>query len=557
MGSVVSKAQLLYQALIQLHHTYDVLRKRIEASPGLPVPNPTLPLWTVPPASIPPKSDPIDLPQHADVVIIGSGITGTSVAYNLLAREAGLSVVMLEARQVCSGATGRNGGHVNPPLYHDYAELKEKYGAEVAKTMVAFRRAHLAEVRRIAIEEGILQESQVRETEHLDVFTCPKAFAESKAKLAEWRAAMPLESSSFVAYEREEAIKKYRLSDQVLGCISNSGGAMHPYHYVTSLLSILLDRHSDSLQIFTQTPCTGISTSSSVDSSSAAAYAVVTPRGTIRATHVVHATNGWCSHLLPALRAKIAPARGAMSAQRPGTSLNRSTLAGARSYVFYRGTAGYDYLTQLPDAGEHGGDLGDESENELMFGGGWAQACDDGLPEIGIADDSVVNHASQSYLAGALPQYFGLQNWGGDVSAPETEEGDGGDGVRWNPGRTKAQWSGVLGISADLLPWVGRVPAKLTKRSPPKQHKILRAHDEGGKDEARRLVHLAAPGEWIAAGYSGEGMVHAWMSGKALAHMILDKDDEIRDWFPDILRVTEQRWKNADFDRLVSRFISA
>ena len=271
----------------------------------------------------------------------------------------------------------------------------------------------------------------------------------------------------------------------------------------------------------------------------------------------MHATNGWCSHLLPALRAKIAPARGAMSAQRPGTSLHRSTLAGARSYVFYRGTAGYDYLTQLPSGGD--------SENELMFGGGWAQACDDGLPEIGIADDSVFNHASQSYLAGALPQYFGLANWGGDASAPKADDeqrsGDeaGHDGVRWHPGRTKAQWSGVLGISADLLPWVGRVPEKLARRTPPKPQPMHKARTgtEEGKNEARKAGHLAAPGEWIAAGYSGEGMVHAWMSGKALAHMILDRDDEIREWFPDVLRVTEQRWKNADFDHLVSRFIGA
>ena len=54
-----------------------------------------------------------NLPQTADVVIIGSGITGTSVAYNLLTSfengndEKGPSVVMLEAREACWGATGR------------------------------------------------------------------------------------------------------------------------------------------------------------------------------------------------------------------------------------------------------------------------------------------------------------------------------------------------------------------------------------------------------------------------------------------------------------------
>ncbi|KAK0456846.1 hypothetical protein EV421DRAFT_2013888 [Armillaria borealis] len=57
---------------------------------------------------------------------------------------------------------------------------------------------------------------------------------------------------------------------------------------------------------------------------------------------------------------------------------------------------------------------------------------------------------------------------------------------RW---RVKKVWSGVLGISADGLPW-------------------------------RR--------EWITAGYSGEGMVHAWMSGKALVYMEKTLDGSLR-----------------------------
>jgi glycerol-3-phosphate dehydrogenase len=52
-----------------------------------------------------------DLPTECDVVIVGSGFSGASVAYHLLADEPDppFSVTMLEARQVCSGATGRNG----------------------------------------------------------------------------------------------------------------------------------------------------------------------------------------------------------------------------------------------------------------------------------------------------------------------------------------------------------------------------------------------------------------------------------------------------------------
>ncbi|KAM5542144.1 hypothetical protein V8D89_004017 [Ganoderma adspersum] len=563
MGSLVSKAKLFLYATIQLGKTYDVLRKRIETSPGVPVDNPTLPLWTVPRAQIP-ADETGPFPQHVDVVIIGSGITGTSFAYNALSREAGLKIAMLEARDVCSGATGRNGGHINPPLYHDYSELKEKYGEHAAKSLIAFRMSHVTEMLRISSQENIQKQSQVRETEHLDVYTCSIAFAEAKENLSKWRAEMPLESSTFVVHGREEAIEKLHLSDNVVGCISNSGGAMHPYRFVTSLLSILLERHAANFRIFAHTPCTAVTVTTSA--SSPALYAVHTPRGTLLTPHVVHATNGWAAHLLPPLLTKLAPARGGMSAQRPGSALHPATLAGARSFVFYRAGGGYDYLTQLPTSlskNGSGDECRGESEGELMFGGGWAAACDGaqrGLPEIGIADDSKVNHAGQSYLAGALPQYFGMRNWGRDAAAPESGDGDSdGDGERegkhkglWGLGRTKAQWSGILGISADMLPWVGRLPEKVSGRAQPRPTHRERELVRGEKSVH---THTAAPGEWIAAGYSGEGMVHAWMSGKALASMVLDREDEVREWFPDILRVTEKRWKEANIEELFARFM--
>ena len=53
-----------------------------------------------------------DLPPTADVVVIGSGITGAFAARELVA--GGRGVVMLEAREACWGATGRVS---LPPLY--------------------------------------------------------------------------------------------------------------------------------------------------------------------------------------------------------------------------------------------------------------------------------------------------------------------------------------------------------------------------------------------------------------------------------------------------------
>lgn len=70
---------------------------------------PTLSVWQDPPDKIADLQTTMEPPKEAAVVIIGSGISGATIAWNILKRELGISVVMLEARQACSGATGRNG----------------------------------------------------------------------------------------------------------------------------------------------------------------------------------------------------------------------------------------------------------------------------------------------------------------------------------------------------------------------------------------------------------------------------------------------------------------
>ncbi|HJL26730.1 MAG TPA: FAD-dependent oxidoreductase, partial [Polyangiaceae bacterium LLY-WYZ-15_(1-7)] len=52
-----------------------------------------------------------DLPDEAEVVVIGGGIMGLSIAYHL-AREGAGRIVVLERSYLCSGASGRNGGGV-------------------------------------------------------------------------------------------------------------------------------------------------------------------------------------------------------------------------------------------------------------------------------------------------------------------------------------------------------------------------------------------------------------------------------------------------------------
>ena len=81
----------------------------ISISPNLPRPNPTASYWQNPPDSIANLQSSPQIPTYADVVVVGSGISGSSIAYNLLEKQPDLSVVLLEARQAASGASGRNG----------------------------------------------------------------------------------------------------------------------------------------------------------------------------------------------------------------------------------------------------------------------------------------------------------------------------------------------------------------------------------------------------------------------------------------------------------------
>ncbi|MTD26269.1 NAD(P)/FAD-dependent oxidoreductase [Erwinia sorbitola] len=71
-----------------------------------------------------------DLPATADVVVIGGGFTGISAALNLA--RSGVKVVVLEAGEVMSQASGRNGGHCNTGVAQNFAAMVESLGVEQA-----------------------------------------------------------------------------------------------------------------------------------------------------------------------------------------------------------------------------------------------------------------------------------------------------------------------------------------------------------------------------------------------------------------------------------------
>ncbi|KAJ7449412.1 nucleotide-binding domain-containing protein [Mycena galericulata] len=584
MGSLLSRARLIYQTLKSISDSFSALSERISRDPGLPVPNPSRSYWCAPPSSLDSLSGGTErkLPEHADVVIIGSGIAGTAVARTLLdsyhvnsQNKTPLCVVMLDARDVCSGATGRNGGHVSPNTYQDYAQLARTYGARAARDIMRFRLAHLPALLAVAKEEGLLRDSQARTVEQFDVFLQDAAFRRAQDALKVYTDALPERREKHRIQDDKLFLQNLQLSKYATGCISQAGGALHPYRLVTGILSRLVSAYP-SFQLHTHTPCTGIFSPSGPD---VPYYAVSTPRGTLTASHVVHATNAWTAHLLHGMRRIIVPVRAHMTAQRPGRALGRSSAkasasetgwAGTRAFVFHPGSSpvAFDYLTQqpvpvsteddvdVPRKSEGGKNVHPAPAGELMFGGGamlGGRGEAAAMDNIGVADDSECDFEVTAYLGGALERYF-ARGWGAEGSGDDAAEtgADAAEDAGWGKGRVKAAWSGILGISADGQPWVGRVPRAISQRAEPAPPP---APTSMSTDSVTRM---ARPGEWIAAGFTGEGMTHAWLSGVTLARMILGdatsapgakrEASEPTPGLPLPFVITEKRWRAADIE---------
>ncbi|CAI7586362.1 unnamed protein product [Penicillium viridicatum] len=468
---------------------------RIYTDPGLPQSSTTSSFWTLGPHSFS-QGAPKPLPKETDIVIIGSGITGASIARTLLQNRAATSsstshpsVVMLEARTVCSGATGRNGGHILETA-DEYSEFADAFGVEAARKLIRFRLAHLQEMLTVADQLGITTETQARKVQFLSVYFGDEPWKAALERMHRFKEGMPEESAEWRSYEGD-AIPRELCLTRARGVIAGPAGALWPYKFVIGILTRLLADFPDDFRVEENTPVTAIHDDTA---SNGPKYKVETSRGTITARHVIHCTNAHVSHLVPGFRGRIFPVRGQMSAQTPGDSFPNQ--AADHSWLFNY-DRGFDYMTQLP-------------EGQMMLGGGFAQGEAGGLADLGISTDSDLSLYIDIHLSGALRAIFGAKDWGCVQGEP-----------------MQAMWTGSMAFSSDGFPWVGQLPGAVTGRS------------EHGSEGA----------EWVCAAFGGEGMVQAWLGGKAVATMLLARDASLSEnasadlsWFPEQLLVSEERF---------------
>ena len=82
------------------------------------------------------SNEPLPKNVKSDFVIVGGGYTGLSTALHLALK--GKEVTLLEAGEIGSGASGLNGGQLNPGLKHNPQEIIRRFGTKRGKQIMEF-----------------------------------------------------------------------------------------------------------------------------------------------------------------------------------------------------------------------------------------------------------------------------------------------------------------------------------------------------------------------------------------------------------------------------------
>lgn len=106
------------------------------------------------------------------------------MAKTLLEGDPSATVTVLEARSLCSGATGRNGGQMAANAGEEYMHLAQTHGAEMAGKIVAFTFRNLEKMRELIEEYDAKEVSEMQQVNKLRVFLTERHFQDFKKSIA-------------------------------------------------------------------------------------------------------------------------------------------------------------------------------------------------------------------------------------------------------------------------------------------------------------------------------------------------------------------------------------
>jgi glycine/D-amino acid oxidase-like deaminating enzyme len=268
---------------------------------------------------------------QADVAVIGGGITGLSAALHLA--EQGAKVVVLEAEQPGWGASGRNGGQVNPGLKLDPDTVERDFGANLGGRMNALAGAAPAFAFDLIERHGIRCEARRNGTLRAAIRAKHETLVRVTAEQLVRRGA-PVELLQGPELERATGTTRYRIA-----MLDRRGGDLNPLSYARGLARAA---HAAGAAVHGGTRALSLRRA-------AAAWIVGTAGGTVTARQVVLATNGYTDDLWPKLRRTVVPLFGAIAATAVLPDSIARGIMPSRAVLFESGTVTVYYRV---DAGQ-------------------------------------------------------------------------------------------------------------------------------------------------------------------------------------------------------------
>jgi glycine/D-amino acid oxidase-like deaminating enzyme len=237
--------------------------------------------------------------RDADVAIVGAGFTGLWTALYLARLEPTLRIAMVEAETAGFGASGRNGGWASALFPASLESLAGRSSREGALAQHQAMRESVDEVLRAADAEGI--DAQTAKGGTIVLARSRAQWARAQGSVAEARS-WGLDEDDVRLLDADEATK-ILAGTRVRGATYTPDCAViHPARLVRGLADAVVRR---GVTLYERTPATAI-----------APGRVVTRGGSIRAAHVIRATEGY-TRSLEGLRRRMVPVYSLIIATEP------------------------------------------------------------------------------------------------------------------------------------------------------------------------------------------------------------------------------------------------
>jgi len=237
--------------------------------------------------------------RRCDVCIVGAGYTGLSAAIALA--EAGMDVGVLDAHRAGWGASGRNGGQVGSGQRQEQTELEETYGRDHARALW-----DLAE-RSKSLVKDLIERHNI-ECDYISGIV----HADHKARYSASTDRYVEKLQHDYGYDQIEFASRRTTADMLgtntyhSSSIDTGAGHLHPLKYALGLATAA---ESAGARIFEETEVTKINSGDPVS--------VHTSEGTITASYLVLACNGYLGNLNSEVATRVMPINNFIIATQP------------------------------------------------------------------------------------------------------------------------------------------------------------------------------------------------------------------------------------------------